>query len=106
MRRGTNPSFTFRLKKKNGQTFSVSDVSDIRVTFKQGNTIVVEKKFKDCIFSGNTVSIELSQEETLRFDHGKSVRIQIKLKNAADGRVIPTVIKTVDCKEILNEEVL
>lgn len=106
MRRGTNPPYVFRLKRSNGLSFSVSDVSDIRVTFKQGDTTVVEKKFKDCIFSGNTVTVELTQEETLRFDHGKSVRIQIKLKNAADGRIIPTKIKTVDCKEILNEEVL
>ena len=106
MRRGSTPTFTFRMKDKLGQPFDTSTLSDLRVTFKQGDKIVVDKKLSDCVLSGNTIMVDLNQSETLRFDHRTSVRIQIKGKHRGTGKIITTKIKMKSADEILNEEVL
>lgn len=100
MRRGTTPRFRFTLP------FDIkSNVSDLRVTFEQNGVTVLEKRLEDCTCEGDTLLVWLTQEETLGFKAGTSVKVQLKaLEN--DGNVISHEPKSISCKEILNEDIL
>lgn len=100
MRRGTTPTITFTLP------FDTAGViKDLRASFAQDNEIIIEKKIVDCTLDGNTVSVDLSQEDTLKLTHDKAVKIQVKILTI-DGQVIASIPRSVPCGEILNTEVL
>ena len=103
--RGTTPTFIFHLKYKDGSPFDTALFVDGRVTFKQGTEIINEKKLSECNCLDDTITVTLTQEETLKFNASRAVKIQIKGKTQ-DGKIIPTVDRTVSCKDIFNEEVL
>ena len=86
--------------------FSVDFISDIRLTYKQGDTIVAEKSGNEIVYSGQKeFSVNFTQEETRRFSAEDVVRIQavIVTKN---GKVIPSkeIVKVVN--DVLNDEVI
>lgn len=56
-------------------------------------------------YDGATVSLTLTQEETLSFKENIPIEIQGKVLTT-DNKVIPTSIKTDNCGRILNEEVM
>ena len=100
MTRGTTPTHTF--------TFSVdlSDVKDFVITYVQKGKIVLEKKKDDCMISGSTISVTLTQQETLKFDdHTSMVEIQAKVLMTG-GTVLASNIFNTYVSRILNEEVL
>lgn len=99
MTRGTTPTHTF--------TFSVdpSDAKDFVITYVQKGKIVLEKKKDDCMISGSTISVTLTQEETLKFDHTSMVEIQAKVLMTG-GTVLASNIFTAYVSRVLNEEVL
>lgn len=99
MIRGTTPTHTF--------TFSVdlSNVKDFVITYVQNGAIVLEKKKKDCTIDENKITVTLTQEETLRFDHASMVEMQAKVLTTG-GTVLASNIFTTHADRILNEEVL
>ncbi len=105
MRRGTTPPFKFRLRGRNGLTVDTASLKDGRITFRQGNVNVVDKKLSECTLLDDTISVQLSQKETLRFDASIDVRIQGKFLDMK-GNIIPTKPRTVKCSDIFNEEIL
>lgn len=100
MIRGTTPTFTFTLP------FEADGlITDLRVTFAQGDETVLEKSIADCTLDGAKIGLNLTQEETLKFNHEKTIKIQVKVK-FSDGSVAAAKPCFVFCREILNEEVL
>lgn len=99
MRRGTTPKLTFTLP------FETYFIEDLVITFEQGGEAVLEKRMGECFLIDNSISVTLTQEETLLFSHEKAVKIQVKIKDTSRG-VIASNIITKSCGEILNEEVL
>ena len=61
MIRGTTPTHLFRLP------FDTSRIREIRILYAQGGKLLLEKTGADCVMEENTVSVTLSQEETLQF---------------------------------------
>ena len=90
-------------------TFSIpyaeDDIKMIVITYWQNGEIVFEKKLNDCSFSNNTITVYLSQEDTLKFDSSKVIKIQLKVKLGDDSVVKSKIIKTVT-DIVLNEEVI
>jgi len=76
-----------------------------RVTFKQNGTTIIKDQ-NDCILSddGKTISIELTQEETLRFSD--SFNIQVQVRFGKDNKVCATDIAYTKIGKILDEEVI
>ena len=105
MRRGTTPTIKFSIKNRFGKPILVNGLADGRVTFEQFNRPIVEKKLSECVLLDNTVSVTLTQEETLRFDASSDVKVQCKFADSS-GVVVATRIKQIPCHDILNEEVL
>lgn len=77
--RGTTPELTFNMP------FDTSDIKKLYVTFKnRANETVLEKTETDCTFSGNKITLELSQEETLLFEERTQIRAQLRWLTQAD----------------------
>ncbi len=99
MFRGTTPTHEFILP------FEAALLNEIRVTYKQNDAVVLEKTEADCTKDGSSVKVELTQEETLLFDSGFNVDIQLRV-STTDGKALASQIEKVRVCEVLNEEVL
>jgi hypothetical protein len=100
MIRATTPTHTFELPFDYEQF-----VSKILITYKQGKDIILEKTENDISFSGNTVSFELTQEETNLFNGEMIVDIQVRvLTKGGEALASETWHKTVN--DVLNDKVL
>jgi hypothetical protein len=61
MIQGTTPTHTFTLP------FNADTLTAVRFTYKQNGKIVLEKEGADVVKKDNTISVKLTQEETLMF---------------------------------------
>ena len=73
MVRGTTPTHIFTIP------ISVEDVKKVRVIYAQNDTKLFCKETEDCVLKENTVSVKLTQEETLLFDCKNCVEIQLRV---------------------------
>ena len=99
MRRGTTPTHSFTIP------FSVANVADALVVYAQSEKIMLQKTASQCHMEGNTLSVELTQEETFLFDSGKKVQIQIRVLTT-EGKALASNIITTDVAKCLSNEVL
>ena len=77
----------------------------VLITYKQNDEIVLEKTERDVSWSGNVMSLTLTQEETLKFNDNVSVVIQIRVLTH-DDKSIPSNTMTIPCGVVLNPKVL
>lgn len=66
-----------------GFPIPVSEIKELRITFSNNARVLLEKTLADCQISSDTVSFELSQEESLSLCIGKISRKVIII--AKDG---------------------
>ena len=102
MKRATTPTHDFIIP------FEVSLLEKVKLTYAQlsvskSKVIIFQKEIKDLELFDNTIRYTLSQEETLMFQGGKEVEIELKVK--ANGKVMIDTFTT-DCERCLCEEVL
>ena len=97
MYRGTTPTLNFvfdiDLEQLNIESFYVS--------FKQGNEIILEKELQDLAITKNKVSIQLTQQETLKMSTNNVVYIQGRIK--IDGKAYATNIIKTTLSDVLKE---
>lgn len=70
--RGTTPTITFNLP------FDVSEIRKCEVYFAQNDTLLLTKETSDCTLDGRTLSVTLTQEDTLRFEDDAKIEMQIR----------------------------
>lgn len=75
LRRGTTPYFTATIL----DDVDLSTIKTAWLTFKQNGTIVLDKVTEDLSINDKTISIRLSQEDTLAFVGGVSAYVQLRL---------------------------
>lgn len=93
MRRGTTPTITITAD------IDLSAASNLYVTFKQGDRVVIEKTLSEVSVTENMVICELSQEDTLALK-STLVRFQIRA-TLNDGSKVASNIMTASVDEIL-----
>lgn len=99
MKRGTTPTHTFTLP------FETSLLKTVRVVYSQLGRVILTKTGGELSLSGNTVSVKLSQEDTLRFNCSHPVEIQIRVKTLT-GDVHNSDIERTTVGRCLENEVL
>lgn len=77
MKRGTTPTHTFTIP------FDTSTLATIRVIYAQLGRIILVKTGDEVSASGNTVTVRLTQEDTLKFNCSHPVEIQIRVVTPA-----------------------
>lgn len=98
MRRGTTPTIVFHLP------FNVSTIHNVEVYFAQDDELIIEKKMSDCILSGTTLSVTLTQADTLAFSTDDNGRVEMQLRFVfTDGSVDATTIIKEKAKKILKD---
>ena len=75
------------------------------VTYAQNGEALFNKEGAEVTVEDNAILVELTQEETLKFDESRDVHIQIKVKSR-NGKVIPSNIIYASVEEVLNREVM
>lgn len=100
MIRGTTPTIVYKIAKG----LDLTTVTGLEIVFKQTSTMLV-KTLPDAVIdaAGSTVSVNLSQEETLKFNPG-TLQTQIRF-DTTDG-VFATPVKNIRVDKILKGGVL
>ena len=81
-------------------------IDKLQIKYAQNGTELFCKSKEDCALDGQTVSVTLSQEETLKFDcYKRQVQIQVKVKTTGGAVVISPII-VVDLEKCLFDEVI
>lgn len=99
MRQATTPTHTFELP------FDTSLIDKVRVTYKQGDALVIDKRREDCTMEGQTIRLTLTQEETLALDPDYGVDIQLQVLTTG-GNALTSDIYTRTVYEVQSGEVL
>lgn len=99
MIRGTTPTHIFTLP------FDTDQIQQLRLTYFQDGTTVLEKKETEVKQAGTQLEYTLTQTESLSFAEQKPVEIQLKIKTI-DGVVVASKIMRTTVSTVLNEEVL
>ena len=94
---GTTPTHIFKT------SFDTSLIKKVRVLYSQDDVLILTKE--DCIIENNTISVTLTQEDTLKFDHNKEVKIQLRVLTLGND-ALATVPRKVGVVECLETEVL
>lgn len=96
---GTTPTHIFRL------SIDTDTIQKLRITYRQNGMDVMTLKESDVEFTENSIKYTLSQEETLKFQAGAAVEVQLKVLTT-QGAVIASPVITLGIDKILNTEVL
>lgn len=99
MKRGSTPTHTFHI------SCDTSLIKEVKITYAQGNDIVLTKKAIDCELRAGKIVTKLTQEDSFKFDCTKPVYIQLRVL-FLDGECVPSDIKMVDVGRCLDDEVL
>lgn len=99
MIRGTTPTHIFELP------IAASLIKEARITYQQGDEVVFEKTEADCTFADKSISVKLTQEDTLSLKEETKLLIQLKMLTT-DNEVLANAIEYVTVERVLNEEVL
>ena len=98
MIRGTTPTHTFMLP------VDLRTAEVIELYYAQNNTVVVEKQKSDMTVTSNSVSVTLTQEDTLKFCVS-DVEMQIRARFPS-GEAIATDIKRTNVRRVLKGGVI
>ena len=97
--RGTTPTNVFNVN------VDLRDVEDILITYSQKGKPVINKTIDDVEITEESLTVTLTQTETLKLDHVYDVQIQIRAL-FDDGTAIASDIISVDVGAILYEGVI
>ena len=87
MIRGTTPTFEFTLP------MPTAEIAAGYITFAQSGSVVIDKALTDCECAGHTVTLRLTQEETLKLQHGDRTELQVRVRTAG-GEALATRVYT------------
>lgn len=99
MIRGTTPTYTFEVP------VDMASIKSVRITYAQGRNIVLTKQIEDCTMQDGTITVTLTQQETLRFAESANVGIQLRVL-MDDGLALSTSVMYVTVGACLDNEVI
>ena len=99
MKQGTTPTHTFLLP------FDTSNIKALEITYAQHDSILITKRIEDCILEGDVVTVELSQEDTFKFDITTQIQMQLRVLTITNQAYATDILLTSISKS-LSKEVL
>lgn len=85
--------------------YNAAEVAVVWVTYVQAGAIVLDKMTEDCIIDDGKVTVNLSQEDTLKLEPWTSILVQIRIR-LRDGRVTKSKIIETTTDRLLKEMVI
>ena len=99
MMRGTTPTLEFTVP------FNTNILAEAWVTLSQNREVILNKELEDCACSERTLSVKLTQEETLRLNCDCKTEIQVRVRTI-EGEAMASEIITVNTDRILKDGVI
>lgn len=99
IQQGSTPTHKF------STPYEKNEVERAIITYCQNGRIVLEKSGEEIVIENNSITANLTQEDTLSFDEMGDVKMQIKVK-LTNGKVIPSNDMYASVKDVLNKEVM
>ena len=99
MIQGTTPTHVFTVP------IDTEIIDKLSITYAQNGVVILKKDKEDCTIEANTITVKLTQEETLKFSENASVQIQMKVL-LVDGNVLVGSIHREKVNEVLDKVVL
>lgn len=99
MIRGTTPTNVFTTD------LDLTDADVVYITYKQGGETAIEKTKSDMTIEAEQITVELTQEDTLRLRSPATVQIQIRAR-FADGTAVASNVMTASVEQILKDGVI
>lgn len=84
MIRGTTPTFEFTLP------MLTDEIAAGYITFAQDGSVVIDKALADCTCAGSTVTLHLTQEETLKLSQNTRTELQMRVRTTG-GEALATI---------------
>lgn len=100
MIRGTTPKHTFNIP------FNASDLEAVRIIYAQRDKEIFVKTSEECSLIGKSIVVELTQEDTYKFNSDYPVQIQLRAKLKETGEVLATDVIHALVGKCLENEVL
>lgn len=97
--RGTTPTQTFTVP------FEKALIKEVEIVYVQNEVIILTKTEKDCTIVDNSISVDLSQEDTFKFDSNERLYIQIRILTTG-GKVWGCKPKKLAVGKCFSDEVL
>lgn len=91
---GTTPTFTLKLKR----TYDVdlTTVQNVYVTLKQGTNILTKSGFDINVVDSKTVTVTLTQQESLNFSLDKKIELQLNWTYSDQGMIKRAATKIIE----------
>lgn len=86
--RGTTPTITFNLP------FSTSLIHKCEIYFAQDDELLLTKKLEDCVLGNTSLSVTLSQADTLAFSEDAKIQMQIRFVFTSGAVDATNIIKS------------
>lgn len=99
MYRGTTPTHIFNIP------FNVSNITALQIIYAQNDEVIILKTKEDCVLEDQTITTTLTQEDTLKFNCGLKVQLQVRVLTTS-GDALASKVKIIDVGKCLNDEVL
>lgn len=99
MYRGTTPTFKFTLP------FEVGTLKAAYISIEQNRRVMLEKSIEECTLSDKTISVKLTQEETLKLLVQDQTKIQLRVR-LSDGSALASQIFVIPTEGILKDGVI
>lgn len=103
MIRTSTPTHRFEIAED--QSSIIEMLQALKITYKQGNRVVLEKTEADVTIEGNVISFKLTQEETKRFVAGVPIDMQVRVL-LTSGECFPSLLYRMSCSDVLDDEVM
>ena len=99
MIRGTTPTLIFTLP------LDTNLIEEAYITIAQNGEVVIDKNYTDCAIGERSLTLKLSQEETLLLDARERAEIQIRVRTTTGDALASNIIK-VSTGRILKDGVI
>lgn len=99
MIRGTTPTHYFTPPCKG------ENIAKVNILYAQDDKLLFKKKTADCTIEDSRVSVKLTREESLMFNHKKPAQVQAVIEQI-NGDVIESIVETIGVDKLLDDGVI
>lgn len=99
IRQKTTPKHVFKIP------FNTNDLTAVEVVYRQDRQIILTLRESELTMEDDTITAELTQEQTLKFDHNRPVEIQMAVMDL-NGHAFTSRKVRIDVYEAISRDIL
>ena len=81
------------------------NINKINILYGQDDLLLFKKRKSDCTIDGNEISLKLTREDTLLFNHKKPAQVQVVIE-LINGDVIESLVESFPVDKLIDDGVI